>query len=327
MSIQLTIIGLSQIGSSIGLALADKTDQFNRVGNDISNSVAKQAQKLGVIDKVEANLPRAVENADIIILDLPVDELKKTLEIIAPDLKPEVVILDTSPLHVQVIELAKQLLPKDRFFLKFTPSLNPAYLTKYEQNPYEGQKDLFQNSLIAISSTAGTQRDAVKLASDFAEVLGATPYFVDAYECDGLLAMSRQLPILLAAALVNSTVDQVGWKEAGKMAGKDYARVAELSTSLAQSKEPGMSAMDNKDNVLRMIDNLVLSLREARSYISEEDSKKLNEYLKRAEKGFEDWYRLRMTGNWEKEKSAQIPGASETLGSLIGFGRKDKKAS
>ncbi len=327
MSIQLTIIGLGQIGSSVGLALGGKTDQFNRIGNDINNSVAKQALKLGVVDKVEANLPRAVENADIIILDLPVDEVKKTLEIVAPDLKPEVVILDTSPLHVEVIELAKQLLPKDRFFLKFTPSLNPVYLTKYEQGPYEGHKDLFQNSLIAISSSAGTQRDAVKLASDFAEVLGATPYFVDPYECDGLVAMSRQLPILLAAALVNSTVDQVGWKEGGKIAGMDYARVAELATSLAQSKEPGMAAILNKDNVLRVVDNLIFSLREVRTYLSEEDSNKLNEYYKRAEKGFEDWYRLRMTGSWEKEQSAKIPGASETLGSLIGLGRKGKKDS
>jgi prephenate dehydrogenase len=327
MSIQVTIIGLSQIGSSVGLSLGDKTDQFIRIGNDINNNVVKQALKLGVIDKAEVNLPKAVENADIIIFDLPIDELKKTLEIIAQDLKPEVVILDTSPLHVKVIELAKQLLPQDRFFVKFTPSLNPAYLTKYEQGPYEGQKDLFHNGLIAISSMAGTQRDAVKLASDFAEVLGATPYFVDPYECDGLVAMSRQLPILLAAALVNSTVGQVGWKEGGKMADKDYTRVAELATSLAQSKEPGMSVLFNKENVLRVVDNLISSLREVRSYISEEDGKKLNDYYKRADNGFEDWYRLRMTGNWEKEKSAPIPGASETLGGLIGLRRKDKKAS
>jgi len=327
MSIQVTIIGLNQIGLSVGLALGDKTDQFKRIGNDVYNNVAKQAQKLGAVDKVEGNLPRAVESADIIVLDLPVEEIKITLEIIAPDLKPEVVILDTSPLHVEVIELAKQLLPKDCFFVKFTPNLNPTYLTKNEQGADDGQKDLFQNSLIAISSAPGTKGDAVKLASDFAEVLGATPYFVDPYECDGLVAMSRQLPILLAVALVNSTVDQVGWKEGGKMAGKDYARVAELITSLADSKDPGMSAMFNKDNVLRVVDNLILSLREVRSTISEGDGKKLNEYYNKAQKGYEDWYRSRMTGNWEKDKSAKIPGASDTLGSLIGLGRKNKKAS
>ena len=46
MTIQVTIIGLGQVGASVGLALAEKTNQFLRVGNDISSEIARQAPRL-----------------------------------------------------------------------------------------------------------------------------------------------------------------------------------------------------------------------------------------------------------------------------------------
>ena len=68
MSAQITIIGLGKIGTSIGLALADETDQLTRIGHDKSMETAKSAEKLGALDKVHLNLHASVENADIVIL-------------------------------------------------------------------------------------------------------------------------------------------------------------------------------------------------------------------------------------------------------------------
>ncbi len=97
MAIQITIIGLGQIGASIGLALAERKDSIERVGHDIDPGVAKQAQKLGAVDRIEYNLPRSVENADVVLLSIPVDQMRETLEIIAADLKEGCVVLDTAP--------------------------------------------------------------------------------------------------------------------------------------------------------------------------------------------------------------------------------------
>ena len=47
MTIQLTIIGLGQIGASIGLALADHADKITRIGTDIDGKVMREAQKIG----------------------------------------------------------------------------------------------------------------------------------------------------------------------------------------------------------------------------------------------------------------------------------------
>ena len=43
MSVQITLIGLGQIGASIGLALAEQKELLQRMGHDKDPSVARQA--------------------------------------------------------------------------------------------------------------------------------------------------------------------------------------------------------------------------------------------------------------------------------------------
>ena len=56
MKIQITIIGLGQIGASIGMALAPKSDLTDRIGYDVDPKVMRQAPKLGAVDKTSSNL-------------------------------------------------------------------------------------------------------------------------------------------------------------------------------------------------------------------------------------------------------------------------------
>ena len=87
MSVQITIVGLGQIGSSIGLALKAHDVDVHRVGHDKDPQAAKEAQKAGAVDDVKYNLPASVRDANIVILALPLAGIRETLEIIAPDLQ------------------------------------------------------------------------------------------------------------------------------------------------------------------------------------------------------------------------------------------------
>ena len=72
MTVQITILGLGQIGTSIGLALNEHKDLVRRIGNDADNNIARQAEKMGsAIDQVIFNLPSAVRQADLVILAPP----------------------------------------------------------------------------------------------------------------------------------------------------------------------------------------------------------------------------------------------------------------
>ena len=92
MTVQITIVGLGQLGASVGLALGSRQDDIHRVGHDKNSEAAKAAQKKGAVDDVKNNLPAAVREADIVLLSLPIDEIRATLEVIAPDLREGAVV-------------------------------------------------------------------------------------------------------------------------------------------------------------------------------------------------------------------------------------------
>jgi len=111
MTVQITIVGLGQIGTSIGLALAGRQELIYRVGHDREIGIARQAEKMGALDKVAINLPAAVSEADIVMLSLPVDQIHDTLAIIKEDLKAGAVVMDTSPTKQAVMNWAAEILP------------------------------------------------------------------------------------------------------------------------------------------------------------------------------------------------------------------------
>jgi len=143
MTVQITILGLGQIGGSIGLALAEQKEVLTRVGHDLDVKNARRAEKMGVVDKIEINLPKAIRNADIVLLSLPVDQMRETLEFIAPDLREGAVIMDTGPAKEVVASWTAQYLPEGRFYVGLTPVLNPAYLYSPEAGLQAAHADLF----------------------------------------------------------------------------------------------------------------------------------------------------------------------------------------
>ena len=72
MTVQMTIIGMGQIGTSIGLALSDHKEKIYRVGHDLRKEFTSDAEKMGAIDKAVNNLFSAITEADIVILALVV---------------------------------------------------------------------------------------------------------------------------------------------------------------------------------------------------------------------------------------------------------------
>jgi len=85
MGIQISILGLGQIGSSIGLVLGENKDQIHRVGHDKSQEAVRLAKEKNAIDKVAITLSGAVKDADVVILALPFQEIYPVLEHISQD--------------------------------------------------------------------------------------------------------------------------------------------------------------------------------------------------------------------------------------------------
>lgn len=329
MTIQVTIIGLGQTGASIGLALGEKENMFVRVGHDRDHGAARKAQKVGAVDRIDLNLPRSVENADVVLLAIPVDQIHDTLNLIAADLKQGAVVMDTAPIKASVSAWAGELVPDERYYVGLTPAINPAYLLESAIGADAAHPDLFKDGVMAIVAPPRMASEAIELAADLARLLGAVPMFADPLEVDGLMAAVHLLPELVAAALVKSTVDQPGWREARKLADRAYTH---LTAPISYGDQPSglqSAALLNRENVLRVMDVMIDSLQELRADIADRDGAALQALFERAQEGRELWWRQRNEANWVAEEidasSLDTPKTSEMLGRFIGLGRKKHK--
>jgi prephenate dehydrogenase len=330
MTVQITIIGTGQIGASIGLALGEHKDLFVRVGHDKDVRIANRAKDIGALDRVAINLPSSVENAAVVILALPLDQIQETFKYIAADLPDEVVIMDTAIVKSSVIQWAREILPPKRYYIGLTPVLNPVYLETPGSGVEAAHADLFRNGLMAILSPQGVPAEAIKLATDFSHLLGAEHLFMDPVELDSMMAATHILPQLVAATLLNTTVDQPGWYEARKLAGRPYAAVTSAASQFEDASGLSSQALSSNEHVVRWVDQLMDNLYTLRQQLASHEADKLLEALRRARAGREKWLRERGTANWAASETAPnvtMPSAKDVFARMFTFGggRKPKQ--
>ena len=326
MTVQITIVGLGQIGASMGLALSGKVDSLHRVGYDRDIKITRQAEKLGALDRAEGNLSKAVREADLVLLTLPMDQIRGAIELIASDLKENAVVMDTGPLKEVVAAWANELLPENRHYVGLTPTINPAYLYITDSGIEAAHADLFQKSIMAIVTSSRTHSEAVKLATDLTKLLGAVPLFADAAEVDSLIAATHLMPQLMAAALLNATVGQPGWREGRKLAGRAYAEVTAPIVQLGESQSLKTSILLSRENMLRVLDNLAAALAALRDCLEKQDNATLERQLELARKNREQWWEERLDGQWigDGVPTLDVPETPGFLSRMFGLGRKPK---
>src|SRR5262249_19176637 len=98
---RVAIIGLGQIGGSIGLALGARGD-WHRTGYDRARATMVRAHAAGVIDQEAPRLAAACSGADLAVIAVPVDALPRTIAAAARALPRGAALLDTGGARVPV---------------------------------------------------------------------------------------------------------------------------------------------------------------------------------------------------------------------------------
>ena len=316
MPVQITIIGLGQIGASMGLALATHKDSILRVGHDKKPDVEREALQKGVADKMEHNLPTAVRDAKLVVLCIPVSQVRETMELIAPDLKKGAVVLDTTPIKADVQKWAKEILPEGCWYVGLVPAINPESLHDFHFGLTAAQPDLFTKGLFLVDAPYGTPEEAVTMAIDFVRLLGAEAVLADLLESDGLMSATHLLPQLLAASLLNATIDQPGWQDARKVAGRAYATVTAGLAYQDEIDSLRLSALHNRASVVHALDVTIAALRGLRDDIENGNDDGIAMRLESALQGRKRWLNERMSAEWSKlprTEALDMPSFSEML--------------
>ena len=298
MTAQLTIIGLGQIGASVGLALEKHKDKITRFGHDREPEVSRRAQALKAVDRTFFNLPASVENSDFILLALPFNEVQETLQVIGPCLREGAVVMDTSPIKNPVAAWARELLPEKCYYVGLSPAINPSYLGSTNTGIEAAHADLFSKGVIGISAPPGTVGEALKLAADFTSLLDASPLFLDLVEADGMLAVLHLLPQLASAALVNLASGRSGWRDTRKLTGRPF-NIATQVSSLGE--EPGSlarAAIQGREQLLPVLDEYIAALLVCKEMVVSGDEKSLLDWSDQAVQSRSRWLAERTSGDW-----------------------------
>ncbi len=306
MSLQITVIGLDQMGSSIGLALAEYKDKILRVGHDPDPKRMKLAEKEGAFDKTYINLNDAVRGADVVILALPADMIKDALSIMSGVLKTDSVLINTSPIRSGINDWCKQFIPKECAFISIQPLIHADRLADLNHELHIPRTDFFTNTEILITSDFDTSPKAVQVATDLVTLLKAQPYFADPAEADGIIARVEQLPKLTAAALVHTLVNQPGWKDGRRFSSRAFYRHASVSHLFDEQEFFGITDLLNKENISRSLEEMISSLQELRDLIDEGNENELRKYLQEVKEGYETWIEQRKSGDWDAQKQKRV---------------------
>ncbi len=256
----ITVIGAGLIGTSMGLALKRAKEPPRLLIHDKEFELSKAAVSQGAFDKAEWNLINACDQADLIILAIPLAGVYPTLKAIAPDLKPGVIISDTTPNKVVVLAYAQELLPAHAHFIGGNPIVHLA-----GQGQPCASADIFKNQLYCLTPSPTANEEAVQSLVGFINVLGGTPFFMEATEHDGLVTAVEQLPALLSMALLNTLTTQPSWRELRKMAGGLFEQVSAGATGTPETWQESCQA--NPDLLIHWLDKYMAQLSHLRALL------------------------------------------------------------
>ncbi len=319
---RITIVGLGLVGGSMGLALKKANLDLEVIGHDKDPGVSARAQKRGAVDATKWNLIDACDGAGLIILALPLDAIKDTLAALKSHLAAGTIITDTATTKAPVLEWAKDL-PAGTQFIGGNPIFKP--LRDQTARGIDGANaDLFKNATYCLVASTSASAATIDTLTNFAALLGAKPYFIEAAEHDGLMAGVQHLPVLLATTLAAVTMQSQGWRELGKLAGADFRAATELAPT--DDKTAREQFLAHREDLVRWIDVIAEKLHTMRAWIVNEDAAALETTVKNITAERDRWLGgglddTEPKANWDETKSSM---SRLFLGGLADAGKKRK---
>jgi len=315
MAYTILLIGLDQVGASIGMALNDAEGDVDLVGYDPDRHFSKRAEKIGAVDRLVSHPRKAIANADLVIFSLPIDEVEVYLEHLGKKIKEGAVILDTAQIKVPFFKWAEEYLPEGRSYIGATPIVGPSSLTGGDATSDEPHADLYADGLLAIIAPPNASESAMAVGINLASILKAAPFFIDLHEHDAALTSTEELSALLSAALLQTAAHSKSWKELQRVAGRNSA----IPLNVFEKR-----VILNRQKSLDKLDQFIEELQDLRQVLAEEDGQSLSDYLKEADHARRSWIRAREQSDWGSEelRPADRIKSPGILTNLLGFRRK-----
>ncbi len=319
----IAIVGMHRTGTSIALALREGSQNFTLIGHDSDRELLRDPAVTQAVDRVEPDLVKACEPADIVVLAMPSVDLEATLRLIGDQLQPHTLVIDLTALKEPGVRFAKKHL-QNGHYIGARPVFAAATFSDLQADINAARADLFKNSVFCVMPDVDTDPTAVETAVRFGGLLGAKPYFVDPLEYDHLSLGAETLPGAAAAALFRSITKTAGWRDILRFADLPFA-VATQSLD-TDTEDLAYLLMNDHEASIRWLDGLITQFSELRRLLDGGEPEVLSAYLAELKFGRYKWLRERSENEWDEAQGddVELPTLSQHfLGSLATRRKKE----
>ena len=203
---KLVIIGVGLIGGSFALALRKAGLVRHVVGIGRSRENLQRACELGVIDEIAGDLALALQDADLVLLAMPVGQTGKIMAQISPHLEAKTIVTDAGSTKQDVVAVARSFLAEH--LKNFVPGhpIAGAELSGVAA----ADADLFRDKNLVLTPLDETSTEAVQRVTELWQGCGARVSQMRADRHDAILAAMSHLPHVLAFTLMNHVCASAG---------------------------------------------------------------------------------------------------------------------
>ncbi len=318
--INITIIGLGPLGTSIGFALRKYCNNLDTIiGYDLSNKNQDFAKKNQAVDKTEWSIKKSVSDSDLIFICVPTGKVYEVLNDISDSTKPGAIICDTSTAKRACINWIDKLFTNRISYIGINPLTTAALKTQNDSSP-----DAFHGAKCAVVLGKNASKESIDTITSILESFGSNLLFMDPDEHDSFAVATSTLPSITAAAMINSVSESPAWPEISNFVGTNFD-LATISASFDPASTQGASLV-NPDLLIYWIDQVINHLNIMKSSLGDIEDRHSHEG-KLADSLVNAWEeRLRLEigvadKRREKYKREPLPTSSESMMGLF-FGNK-----
>ena len=306
---KIALVGCGWLGSALGFAVKAAFKDAEVVGHDKDPDAAKNAEQIKAIDKTNWNLPATCEDAALVFLAIPQNEVETTLHAIGKYLAENTIVVDASGAALGPLNGAARLLPANVSYINCDISINPL---ASDDPP---GKETFKGAVWFIAPRHGTPIDSINTLAALADSAQAHTVFMDAAEHDGLRLSVDAIPSAVLAAYMAAVSGDEAWRERTWLAGASFAK----TTKAVEDVHPPSIAsalIEQKEASVHWLNQVMLGLMALRDAVSVGNAKAAEELIALAGERRADWLNA-----WQKGRDAKpaTPATAVSRPSILGM--------
>jgi len=269
-----TIIGLGLIGGSMAIDLRKSGLATELVGIDLNQAHASKAVDLGLVDKIETE-DKAIANADLIVLAIPVGALSQLIPSILDSIKKTAVVIDTGSTKSSICRAVSN-------------HANRAQLVAAHQiagtensGPEAAFSGLFRNKTNIICEREKSGDQALALAEKVFAALGLNTIYMEAEEHDKHVAYVSHLSHVSSFLLGQTVLDiERDEKNIFALAGSGFSSTVRLAKSSPDMWAPIFE--QNAEYLSQALLEYIMHLQKFQYHLMKRDVNELHRIMKDA---------------------------------------------